>query len=232
MRRLLSRLFGPVGRVCLVLALQSAFVYAVALRRTPPVKARLDRIPALLGQWSAVDDRLIPDEIIRRLSPDGYLQRMYQRQSSGETADLFIAYFGSSEIASPHTPSDCLRGAGWAPLSSEAVSIPGDGEIISGTRHLAQKSGETLLVYYWFQNSVRTASRESVARIRMLPDILRYNRSDIALVRLAIPVKGGDETAKFALLKELGSEVHSALAAALGGAEAARLAARVPDSVR
>ena len=81
---------------------------------------------------------------------------------------------------------------------------------------ITQKGPERLMVLFWFQNAFRTAPLESVARIEMLQDTFRANRSDIAMVRLAVPLVEGDKdhaTAK--LVQDLAVRVDQGLAGTL-----------------
>ena len=51
-----------------------------------------------------------------------------------------------------------------------------------------EKSGEQLLVLYWYQNDREVWAEEFHAKIRLLPDLLRYRRSDVSLVRIITPM--------------------------------------------
>jgi EpsI family protein len=203
--------------LCVVLAVQCAVVYYVSFRRAGTVPVRLEAIPAALGEWIALEDRRIPEDIIGRVAPDQYLQRMYRHLGPEATAaDVFIAYFASLEYGNPHTPSDCLQGSGWVPLSSDTVTIPVSPTAkIVAIKYIAQKDQETLMVLFWFQNAFRTSPRESLARVQMLPDAFLHNRSDVALVRLAVGVNGTDGEAKLARLEDLAVRTHSDLAQTL-----------------
>ena len=47
---------------------------------------------------------------------------------------------------------------------------------------------------YWYQNDRNVWAEEFKAKLTLLPDLIRYRRSDVSLVRLVAPLRGeGDE---------------------------------------
>jgi EpsI family protein len=48
---------------------------------------------------------------------------------------------------------------------------------------------------YWYQSHGRVVASEYAAKFYVVVDALRYNRTDTALVRVAVPVTGSDEDA-------------------------------------
>ena len=53
-----------------------------------------------------------------------------------------------------------------------------------------EKSGQRILVLYWYQNDRATWAQEFEDKFRFLPDLLKYRRSDVSLVRLIAPLRG------------------------------------------
>jgi len=51
-----------------------------------------------------------------------------------------------------------------------------------------------LFVVYWYQNNRDVWAEEFHAKLTMLPDLIRYRRSDVSLVRLiaAIPAQAAE----------------------------------------
>jgi hypothetical protein len=58
--------------------------------------------------------------------------------------------------------------------------------------YLLDKSGERILVLYWYQNNRNIWAEEFEAKLRLLPDLIRYKRADVSLVRLVTPMRSGD----------------------------------------
>jgi len=44
---------------------------------------------------------------------------------------------------------------------------------------------------YWYQNDRHVWAEEFRAKLTLLPDLIRYRRSDVSLVRLITPVREG-----------------------------------------
>jgi hypothetical protein len=53
-----------------------------------------------------------------------------------------------------------------------------------------EKQNQRILVLYWYQNDRDVWAQEFHAKLRLLPDLLRYHRSDVSLVRLVAPMQG------------------------------------------
>jgi EpsI family protein len=162
----------------------------------PSLPPGLYQLPENLSSWRSVEQEPIPSEILSRLNPDDYLHRAYFNSSSkpGEpttAADVFVGYFGSARSSNrPHSPEDCLPGSGWAPIQTQVSSLPTPGGAsIEMSRLLLRKDSQRILVLFWFQHGSRTWPKESIARLLLIPEILQTNRSDLALVRIAIPME-------------------------------------------
>lgn len=162
---------------------------------TPTSPPGLYQLPENFTAWRGVEQEPIPAEILSRLNPDDYLHRAYfnTASESGEPpvgADVFVGYFGSARSSNrPHSPEDCLPGSGWVPIETQVSSLPTPGGTsIELSRLLLRKDSQRILVLFWFQNGARTWPKESIARLLLVPEILRTGRSDLALVRISIPV--------------------------------------------
>jgi hypothetical protein len=93
-----------------------------------------------------------------------------------------------------HSPKHCLPGAGWAFESSQYVDL---------TMRMANRTGwaNTSLptatarqfVIYWYQAHGRSVANEYMAKIYMVADAMRLNRTDGALVRVITPIDPREE---------------------------------------
>jgi EpsI family protein len=126
------------------------------------------------------------------------LTRLYTRPASGAAASLFVAYFKTQRTGqAPHSPKNCLPGAGWVPSASEtiAIDIPGMAEPIRVNRYIVARGDEKSVVIYWYQTPRRVVADEFAAKFYLVADSIRYHRSDTALVRVVTPVLNSDEAA-------------------------------------
>jgi EpsI family protein len=157
-------------------------------------------LPWQLGKWTAFAEQSMAPTTEAYLKPDEYILRDYANQQEGTTINLFVAYFKSLQNTyGPHSPSVCLPGSGWLVSSSNIVnmSVPGRPDDIPVNKYTMEKSSERLLVLYWYQNDRDIWAQEFHAKLRLLPDLLRYRRSDVSLVRLITPIRGSSPEDEF-----------------------------------
>jgi EpsI family protein len=152
----------------------------------------LNSVPFKLGAWRAAEEQAMDPAVSDYLKPDEYVIRNYVGPR-GENVNLFLAYFKSLQNTyGPHSPSVCLPGAGWLVLSSKlsSISLPNQTRDIPVNEFVLERGGYRILTLYWYQNNRDIWAEEFQAKLKLLPDLLRYHRSDVSLVRLIIPLQG------------------------------------------
>jgi EpsI family protein len=150
-----------------------------------PAREPLSSFPQTLGGWRSSDIPLSQD-VRDVLGPGDFLLRDYQDPANGMDADLFIAYFPSQRSGDAiHSPKNCLPGAGWAPVSSERITLnlPGHAPF-RVNRYLIAKGEDRRLVLYWYWAHDRAVASEYMAKFYLVTDSLRERRSDGSLIRL------------------------------------------------
>jgi EpsI family protein len=87
-----------------------------------------------------------------------------------------------------------LPAAGYIPTQSSIVDIPipGQSQPLQANRYIVARGDNQSVVLYWYQSHNRTIASEYWAKFYTVADSIRYNRSDTALVRVVVPVVGGD----------------------------------------
>ena len=128
------------------------------------------------------------------LKPDEYILRDYADPRGRPGINLFVAYFKSLQNKyGPHSPRICLPGSGWLITSSKIINIPVPGRPggIPVNQFTMEQSSQHILVLYWYQNDRDVWAEEYHAKLRLLPDLIRYRRSDVSLVRLVDARSGG-----------------------------------------
>lgn len=152
-------------------------------------------------------------------SPNAYLLRDYYIPGDTSLAHTFTLYIGyydhQTQGRTIHSPKNCLPGSGWEPLSSrtEVLSTPEGPAPVN--RYLLQNHEDRSLVLYWYQGRGRVASNEYLVKWQLLRDAALRRRSDEALVRIIVPVVGGDEDAAWKLARAQAQRVISELYQAL-----------------
>src|SRR5438067_9446427 len=108
----------PARILTVLLLLQAVAYYAVASRRDIiPNVAPLSDFPAASQGWTVEHEYPIEEEVQSVLKADDTLNRVYVNPAAGTSASLMIAFFRTQRYGqSPHSPKNCLPGAGWQPM--------------------------------------------------------------------------------------------------------------------
>jgi EpsI family protein len=169
--------------------------------KVPPSEP-LSLMPQTIGPWTSRD---IPmeDDVLAILGKGDFLNRIYigprngTQPVSASTSDLvgvpvslFIGYFPTQRTGqSIHSPQHCLPGAGWEFLSSRYTDLTGDdGQVYHVGEYVISDGNIKQFVLYWYQAHGRSIPNEYTAKLFMIADAIRMNRTDGAIVRVITPV--------------------------------------------
>jgi len=181
------------------LLVQSVVLYGVSRTEILPNAPPLSTFPTVLGSWKLLQEGYVDEETRNVLQADDLLSRTYSKPGSPVPLNLFIAAFRSQRTGkAPHSPKNCLPGAGWVQSAAGVIDIdiPGRGRI-QANRYIVSKGDHSSVVIYWYQSRDRIVASEYEAKVYVVADSMRYNRTDTALVRFVAPVVGNDaETAE------------------------------------
>jgi EpsI family protein len=174
-----------------VLATTALILQARSSEDILPAHAQLSSFPMQINQWRGEDLKFPPGELAA-LGAGEFLLRQYVSLPGEPAVNLYIAFFPSQRTGDTiHSPKDCLPGAGWAPLKSSRISIRRfDGAVISINRYIVADTDEQDLVFYWYQAHGRVTPSEYWAKIFLIEDAIRMNRTDGALVRVSTRLVG------------------------------------------
>lgn len=190
----LSFLKSKYARIAsLFLIAQIVGLYAVSRQERTPLARPLAEFPASINGWNMLEEGVMDKATMEVLRADDVLERTYYHPASNRLATLFVAYFQSQRTGqAPHSPKNCLPGAGWMPSESRIVSmnVPGLAQPIEVNRYVVAKEQDRSVVLYWYQTRDRVIASEYRARLYTVADAIRYNRTDTALVRVVVPVRG------------------------------------------
>jgi EpsI family protein len=188
-----------VRALSLTLLAQAVLYYAVASRAEKvPVARPLGEFPVNVGGWQMIRQSQIEKDVLDVLKADDTLSRAYLNPGKTSAANLFIAFFKTQRSGqAPHSPKNCLPGAGWQPTATGLIDVPvpdAPGPI-TVNRYVVSLGDERRVVLYWYQSPRRAIASEYSAKVWLVADSIRYHRSDTALVRVEVPVYKGDENA-------------------------------------
>ncbi|MGI4979540.1 MAG: exosortase C-terminal domain/associated protein EpsI [Janthinobacterium lividum] len=229
-------------RYALVFAMMAGTASMLFLRSSTdrvPDSVPLELLPHQIEDRHAVDIPIAP-VTLELLGHGHFLNRVYaDRLDTGASTaavaatatsaaarqaaipiSLFIGYFPTQRTGQAiHSPQNCLPGAGWTFESARTVMLPAaDGKLYQVGEYVITDGTQKQEVLYWYRAHGRSIASDYRAKLYMLVDALRYNRTDGALVRVITPMLPG-EPDKAAHLR----------AADFAGQVAAMLPAYIPD---
>jgi EpsI family protein len=174
-----------------------------------PSRQPLSNMPQTIGGWTSQD---IPmdAETLAVLGEGDFLNRAYTSSSTlAQTASasdgsqpsplgpvgLFIGYFPTQRTGQTiHSPQHCLPGAGWMFESSRYTNLR---DVNGKNYHVGEyviNNGESRqFVIYWYQAHGRSIANEYRARLHMVADAIRTNRTDGSLVRVITPISPSEQ---------------------------------------
>jgi EpsI family protein len=186
---------APARVLTLLLILQGVVILYISSRHeTVPPSQPLAEFPKSLGAWQFASEGVVDQDSLDVLKADDLLLREYKQPSTRQPATLFIAAFRSQRNGkSPHSPKNCLPGAGWTEESQEQYQLDvGASAPITVNRYVVQHADERRLVLYWYQSRDRVVASEYTAKYYVMVDAIKLNRTDTALVRVVVPILNGD----------------------------------------
>ena len=189
---------GHALALSLALLAQAALFYGYSRGESVPAARPLKEGPAQFGDWKLAQEGVIEQETLDVLRADDVVTRTFAESGTGQYANLFVAYFRTQRTGqAPHSPKNCLPGSGWAPSTSDLLSIPVSGQEapLRVNRYIVQRGEDKSVVLYWYQTPKRVIPSEFEAKYYLVLDSIRYHRSDTALVRVVTSVVNGDEDA-------------------------------------
>ncbi|MGP8270423.1 MAG: exosortase C-terminal domain/associated protein EpsI [Terracidiphilus sp.] len=160
-----------------------------------PESEPLWQVPGTIAGWTG-SDQPINKETLDVLGAGDFLSRVYVQDGQSLPIGLFIGYFPTQRTGvTIHSPKNCLPGAGWFFESSQYVDLSD----ANGKTHRAGEyiisNGETRqFVIYWYQSHGRSVANEYLAKIYLVTDAIRLNRTDGALVRVTTPIEASEGT--------------------------------------
>jgi len=178
----------------LVLILQASLFYGFSRPEKTPLHKPLASFTIPGNEWKLSQELEVDKESLAVLKADDILSRAYVDMRTGDLATLFVAYFSTQRTGkAPHSPKNCLPGAGWTASKSGTLTIPLQGqEPITVNEYVIARGDNESVVLYWYQARNRVVASEYKAKIFTVTDSIRYNRSDTALVRVVVGVRDGD----------------------------------------
>jgi EpsI family protein len=175
----------------IVVIVQTALFYSASRGEGTPLARPLSEMPRALGNWAMTSQGGVSAEEEAVLRADDLVSRSYKAPSGAE-AGLFIAYFKTQRAgAAPHSPKNCLPGAGFQPVESGTIDVPVKDKTININRYVVSNGDIEDVVLYWYQSQGRVIADEFAAKFYLIADSIRRHRSDTSLVRVVVQAAPG-----------------------------------------
>ncbi len=189
--------------VILLLVVTAVLLYSRGDKDRVPYSEPLSLMPRTIGIRTSYDVPM-EDAVLAILGKGDFLNRVYigstpgiqpvsstgQQLTNVPPIGLFIGYFPTQRTGqSIHSPQHCLPGAGWTFESSRYTWITDDnGKKFHVGEYVISDGTTRQYVLYWYQAHGRSIANEYAAKVYMVADAIRYNRTDGALVRVISPM--------------------------------------------
>ena len=160
-----------------------------------PVSEPLSQFPRAIAGWTGSDVQ-IDQETLNVLGAGDFLSRLYTQDGQLQPIGLFIGYFPTQRTGvTIHSPKNCLPGAGWVFESQKYVDLnDANGKPHRVGEYIIANGDARQLVIYWYQAHGRSVANEYKAKIYMVTDAMRLNRTDGALLRVITPIGSKENT--------------------------------------
>jgi EpsI family protein len=158
----------------------------------------LNDFPQTIGVWQRTGtDQILDDETLKVLKASDYLLRDF-RNPQGPVANLYVGYYATQRTgATYHSPLNCLPGSGWqlSEPGKATIGLP-DGSSFVANKYVIENGENKSLMIYWYQGRGRNVASEYWGKIYTVFDSVRLRRSNGAMVRVTVPVRGSVEDAE------------------------------------
>jgi len=179
--------------VLVIIAGTAAYLQAHRRAESIPVSQPMSSFPVTVADWSGRDIP-IDAEALAVLGPGDFLNRVYYSREYRAPVSVFIGYFRSQRTGDTmHSPKNCLPGSGWTFVSSGTADIPNGAQPLHVGRYIIGKGNERQFVLYWYQAHGRAVVSEYWAKIYLVADSIRMNRTDGSLIRVITPMPPGED---------------------------------------
>lgn len=170
-------------------------VQTIGRQNPMPLTRPLTEIPLVLEGYQGTE--LTVTEAERRVAGmSSYVSRTYGRDSTAAFW-VYVGYYESqTQGKTIHSPKNCLPGAGWEPLESAPVQLALSTGPVPVNRYLIANGDQRALVLYWYQGRGRISANEYLVKWELLRDATLRRRTDEALVRVIVPIRGTEDEAE------------------------------------
>ena len=180
-----------------------AFVLMLLIKFYRPDTAgnvNFDTFPKVIGEWQGKEEHVAP-EILEMLNPEDILSITYTN-AQGQSIHLLFDFFSSeATFGGPHSPRNCLPGAGWVIAAHTPLTIESKNRTINAGRFDLHYGQAKQVMDFWYITHFGETANDYVFKMYELLSALTFQPRDIAFVRFVAE----DSPQGLAALKEFQS---------------------------
>ena len=181
-----------------VLLAAGVLIRSISHGEETPLRQSFGEFPLHIEPWSGRPLEL-DTKMLEVLRVDDYVLRQYW-DTQGSPVELYVGYYKSQrQGATYHSPKNCLPGSGWTFLHTGKAYLhvaQRPEQSVEINKFTIQKGLDKQLVLYWYHDRGRIITSEYWAKVYMIWDAMRRQRTDGAFVRITVPFGGeGEEMA-------------------------------------
>src|ERR1035441_9943579 len=170
----------------LILAATLGAATLTTIRIPEALSQPLETISSDLAGWHASGSDQLTPGVLRALIPTSYIARTYTKGPMW--LQLFIAYYSQQRSGEAmHSPKACLPGGGWEIWKYDSSQLPVNNSPVKVNKYFIQRSGQRMIVYYWYQSPGRIIASESLGKLLLVRDALLTGRTGGSIVKVTVP---------------------------------------------
>ncbi len=156
-----------------------------------------DTFPLQIGDWQGTLEELDP-QVLELLNPQAIISATYVN-SEGVSIHLLFDFFSSeATFGGPHSPRNCLPGAGWVITETIANDIQTKNSVIPAGRFQLKLNNSKQVMDFWYITHYGETANDYVFKLYELLSALTFKPRDIAFVRFV----GQDDPKSLKALEE------------------------------
>lgn len=174
---------------CAILIAGCALLWNAHRQQAVPIAGSLTSVLADVPGYEIVDQTISENE--RRIAGmTDYVARAYRRDSIVAFTTFVSYYDKQTQGKTIHSPRNCLPGAGWEIFSGGPHAITVDNASFVVNRYILRNGSAGAIAYYWYQGRGRVTANEYLVKWNLLRDAALTGRTEEALVRIVVPLRG------------------------------------------
>ncbi len=173
----------PFAAILTILLLTFAIALVIKYYRPSSLgDVNFENFPLTIGQWQGQRE-VVSQPVLDLLNPVDIFSATYTNPDGVEVHLLFDFFSSEATFGGPHSPRNCLPGAGWVIQESENNNISVDGRNIPAGRFALQFGVTKRVMDFWYVTNFGETANDYTFKLHLLLSSLAFKPRDVAFVR-------------------------------------------------